>query len=380
MFGVLLAFVLVQPVISVASAQGDGPPTSPRYGPPDQRRDAAGNVFLSTEIITIMANGELPMFYFWYTADENGSLAKFSVSYLMLVEFEDANGDRAFQSNESLYFAPLAAYEWTIQTGSVTDENGSVTEVWLKYTKGGSKSGGMMPPIDPPGMTGGGSVERFEDVTLQFWAHIYLEDYSGEISDEQGVRASYLVAGGTELKIDIEIGNFPFSTETSQVALQSVLREDQAARQQNRERHRYRVREHQGNFTGDSSVDWSAAVGNESRFENRVGTDTQTIQFVDAVDDAALGFYSWLDKAVMTLPGAPEEVVNVTASYLPTGNGLALYLAYPNFNGGSIVHDPSIGLYADQAPRGALPTELVFVAGIGIVVVLIAVAAVIKKR
>lgn len=378
MLGILLAIVLVQPAISVVSAQGGGPPTTAPYGPPDHRRDEAGNVFLSTDIITIMANDEVPMFHFWYTADENGSLAKFSVAYLMLVEFEDLNGDHAYQSNESLHFAPLAAYEWSVQTGSVTDDNGTTTEVWLKYTKGGSKADGMNPAMGPPGTPGEGSVERFEDVTLQFWAHIYLNDYTGEISDDKGVQASYLVAGGTELKIDIEIGNFPFSTETSQVALQSVLREDQAAQQQNRERHRYRVREHQGNFTGDSSTNWSP--GNESRFENRVGTDTQAIQFVDSVDNEGLGFYSWLDKAVITLPGGTEEVVNVTASYLPTGQGLALYLCYPNFDGGSIVHDPSIGLYPDQAPSVGLLPDIVLIAGLGVVVLLVAAAAVFKRR
>ncbi|TFF91845.1 hypothetical protein EU545_02715, partial [Candidatus Thorarchaeota archaeon] len=97
MLGILLAIALVQPAISVVSAQGGGPPTTTPYGPPDQRRDEAGNVFLSTDIITIMANDEVPMFHFWYTADENGSLAKFSVAYLMLVEFEDSNGDDAYQ-------------------------------------------------------------------------------------------------------------------------------------------------------------------------------------------------------------------------------------------------------------------------------------------
>ena len=43
-------------------------------------RDDAGTVWVNTDIITIMANGETPMFHFWYTADEDGSAMTYTVS------------------------------------------------------------------------------------------------------------------------------------------------------------------------------------------------------------------------------------------------------------------------------------------------------------
>ena len=124
-----------------------------------------------------MANDEMPMFHFWYTADEDGSRVRFSSSYQMLVEFEDLNDDGAFQRDEYLYFAPLAAYEWTLTTGEVVVDD-VTTEVWLKYTKSGVKSG-MMDEDSHAALDGRGDIQRFADVTMQIWAHIYLEDYTG---------------------------------------------------------------------------------------------------------------------------------------------------------------------------------------------------------
>jgi hypothetical protein len=374
---VLTVFLLGSIVANVSAQQGTGG-TDPSKEP-EQRRESDGTVIVNTDIITIMANPEQPMFHFWFTADENGTLAKFMMNYLSILEFEDANEDDAYQFDEVLHFAPLAAYEWTLQTGSVEDE-GVTTEVWLRYTKGGIRDGGMAPGGPQGPQHGTGSIVRFEDVTLQIWAHIYLADYEGNITDDHGVQAEYMVAGGSELKMDIEIGNFPFSTETSSVTLETILQERLAVGEQNRERHRFETRERLRNNTFNSSMNWTTTEGNESRFENREGTDVQQIDFVDSVNDVTQGFFSWVDTAVVTLPGGAEEAVNVTASYVPFGEGLAVYLAYPNFNGGSLLHDPSIGLIEDSAPDIPIPIPLPVIAGLGIVVLVVIVVVAIRKR
>ncbi len=348
-------------------------------GSPSQHREGS-RVFITTDIISIMANNQFPLLHFWFTTDDNGTLAKFSLAYVAIAEFEDVNGDGTYQSNETLSFAPLAAYEWTLQTGSV-ESDGTTTEVWLKYTKGGALTDGMMSGMPGHGMNGTGSVEEFEDVTVQIWAHIFLYDYEGNVTDEGGVRATYLVQGSSELKMDIEIGNFPFSTETSMVTLQAMLRENEAIGHETAHRHRYETRERFRNNTGTSDTNWNTQDGNETRFENQNGTCMQRIDFVDDVTGVAQGYFSWLDKATITWPGGETEVVNVTASYVPMGHGLAVNLVYPNFDGGSILHDPSIGLFEDAVPYSTtLPVETILLVVLGATVVIAAAFVFARRR
>ncbi|NWF96333.1 MAG: hypothetical protein HXY34_09330 [Candidatus Thorarchaeota archaeon] len=378
--GAMLLLVMLGSMVPAVSAQGNKPTTtipSPS-GPPDHEKRQDGTVIITTDVVSIMANPQLPMFHFWFTADPNGTVTKFSLTYIMIVEFEDLNEDDTFQSNEVVHFASLAAYEWTVQSGSVVN-NGVTTEVWVKYTKGGARTGGMAPGAPPGAKPGSGSVSLFQGVTLQIWAHIYLNDYVGNVTDDAGIKAHYVVEGGSELKMDIEIGNFPFSSEHSMVALQTLLRENEAEGPQEPNRHRYMTRERTRNNTGRSDVNWNSESGNETRFEGMYGTDVQRIDLADT--STVLGFFSWLDVALVTLPGGSTEAVNVTASYVPTGNGLAVYLSYPNFDGGGVRHDPSIGLYESAVPSTPFHFQDVLVmAALGILVVCVVVAAVRARR
>jgi hypothetical protein len=365
-----------------ASAQGQM--EGPGHMMPDPHRDSMGTIWINTDVITIMSSGEMPMFHFWFTNDDNGSYAKFLAQYVTLIEFEDDNDDGVFQSDEILYHAPLESYEWTVQTGAVTID-GTTTEVWLKYTKSGSIAGGEDPGM--PGHPGQGRMhnqsnqdtDRFEDVTLQIWAHIYLNDYEGTVSDDSGVKATYVVDAATELKMDIEIGNFPFSSEESSVAIETILREDLASNPQNQMQHMYQTQEQTRNVTCNSSTNWSTLSGNETRFQRMNNTDTQTINFVDSESGVASGFFKWVDTATITWPGGTTESVDVNVSYVPIGTGLSVYLAYPHFDGGTLLHDPSIGVYESQAPPDQVNTDYLLFLGIGIVGIL-AIAVGLKRK
>ncbi|MHA2395303.1 MAG: hypothetical protein ACXAC0_01235 [Candidatus Thorarchaeota archaeon] len=344
-------------------------------------------VWISTDVITIMAMEEMPAFNFWYDSDNNGSLARFMAAYTMIAEFEDTNGDDAYQFNETLYAAPLGAYEWTLQTGSIEDQDGTTTEVWLKYTKSGIHDGGseddhMMPGIDMMSPMYGevSDIDRFENVTLQFWAHIYFEDYNVSVSDTEGMSTNYTIAGGTELKIDIEIGNFPFSNETSKVAVQTMLNENMGMGSMMQPSHMFMTNEEFHNFTGNSMMNWSTEFGNETRFDNVMGTHMQQIDFMDVTTRTTQGFYKWLDQAIISWVGGESEIVNVTASYVPTGNGLSVFLAYPNFGNGSILHDPSIGLIEDAGPLTISPVSPLVLSGIAIIAVLVLAVVAIRRR
>ena len=129
---------LIGTMANTATAMGGGMENS-MPGMPDHSRRSDGSVVVNTDIIAIIANSDIPQLHFWYASDEDGSRAKFSTSYVMLVEFEDLNDDGGYQSDEVIHFAPLSAYEWTLTTGEVV-EGGVVTEVWLKYTKSGVRA------------------------------------------------------------------------------------------------------------------------------------------------------------------------------------------------------------------------------------------------
>ena len=364
---------------ALASAQGPGMTHPDDHMPPEHMRGDDGTVWINTDIITIMANGEVPMFHFWYAVDDDGAHAKFETSFVMIAEFEDLNDDGGFQTGEELYFAPLSAYEWTLTTGTIK-EGGVVTEVWLKYTKSGVRTAPLA-DVAPAAMDGTSDIMRFQDVTMQIWGHIYLEDYAGEIFDDHGSHANYTVAGGSELKIDIEIGNFPFSSEDSMVTIQTLQRERIATGtiEPQVHRHRMETRERMRNTSLDSDMNWTTTGGNETRFESMDGTNIQRIDFVDYEAGITQGFFSWVDKAVITWPGGAKEAVNVNATYIPTGVGVAIYLAYPHFDGGSILHDPSIGLYPEGEPTISEPIDLALVSGIG-AVALIAILVVLVRR
>ncbi len=368
------------------SAQGQGSGPGPGSGsdsgsgnmsPPTH--DQEGSIWINTDVITIMASDSLPSFHFWYATDNNGTYAKFLAQYVSIIEYEDQNEDGAYQTSEILNFAPLAAYEWTVQTGTETDAEGAITEVWMKFTKGGSNIGGMMGnqsmPHDYPGQ---GAVSKYEDVTLQIWAHMYLNDYSGSVSNSSGVQATYVVGGSNELKMDIEIGNFPFSSDTASVALEVLLKENLDG---NMTRHMFETREMTRNATANSNMNWSTPSGNETRFQAMNQTHTQKIDIVNTETDALQGFFSWLDVATITWPGGSVETVDVSASYVVTHAGLSVYLSYPHFDGGSILHDPSIGVYEASAPPAeVVPTDYLLIFGIGIIAILAIGVAFVRKK
>lgn len=379
-FGFILSLFIAQPLIIGVSAQGQGSGPGPGSGhmtPPN--RDEQGSIWINTDIITIMASDSFPSFHFWFANDENGSYAKFLAQYISIIEFEDANDDGAYQTSEILNFAPLAAYEWSVQTGSETDSEGAISEIWLKYTKGGSNIGGMMDGMGMPhNYPGQGAISEYEDVTLQIWAHIYLEDYDGSVSNSSGVSATYTVEGSSELKMDIEIGNFPFSSETASVALEVLLRENMDG---NMYQHMFETREMTRNATANSNMNWSTPSGNETRFEQRNQTCTQKIDIVNTESGSLEGFFSWLDVATITWPGGIVETVDVSASYVVTGAGLSVYLSYPHFDGGSVLHDPSIGVYEESAPpAGVVEPDYILIFGIGIIAILAIGVAFLRKR
>ncbi|TET07829.1 MAG: hypothetical protein E3J86_12195 [Candidatus Thorarchaeota archaeon] len=360
---------------------------------PEELRDDDGRAWILTDIMTVMLDPELPSFHYWYTTDVNGSLARFMVNFLMIVEFEDTNGDGVYQPNETLGFAPLDAFEWSLQTGSITNELGQNTEVYASYTKGGLSDDWEDDWFEHwiPGYDEDGPFEdpeyifsQYSELTLQFYAHIYMDDYNGTVSDDDGIKANYTIAGGVELKVDVEIGNFPFTSDTSSVAVLNYLKEDEASTDEFD--HHFRLHEDTGDEDHDSE-DVMEHLGEEfedlDEDDDGNEDDVQEISFIDASTDVTHGFYRWLDKAVITHLNGSQEAVDVDASYWTNGDGLLLWLAYPYFDGGSILHDPSVRLIESASPyvpTNPIDLPVLFFAVIGAVVLIAGIGIAIKRR
>ena len=365
----------------------------------DEHRDSEGTVWIETDVMTVTLDPNMPIYQYWYAGDENGSLARFMVGYMMIVEFEDANADGVYQPNETLSFAPLDAFEWSLQTGQVTNELDEVTELFASYTKGGLSNDweddwfkDWMPEIEeehdnPVALSSEDDSDftRFSGMTLRFYGHIYTSDYSGNITDDSGLVSNYTVEGGMELKVDIEIGNFPFISNTSKVAVLNYLREDIAS--SGEYEHHFKLHEDHGEHEVDSediSDDHGMMFEDHDEDHDGEDDDIQQLSFIDAVTDEVRGLYSWLDKAVVTALNGTETAVDVEASYWTDGNGLLLFLAYPNFDGGSLLHDPSMRLFDTQLsiiqPSGLLNVPMETIALIGIAAAVVVVVGLAIKR
>ena len=61
-----------------------------------------------------------------------------------------------------------------------------------------------------------------------------------------------------------------------------------------------------------------------------------------------VGFFKFVNTALVTYPNGTTKEVSVSASYLENGGMLMLYIGYPYFDGGSLDHDPSIGVLVRQ--------------------------------
>ena len=407
----VMLFLLVSSVATVnafKTSGDDGTPTETETEPPheddddsyeiEERRDEYGTAWIETDIVTVMLNPELPSYQYWFTPDENGSLARFMVNFMMIVEFEDYNEDGVYQPGETLAFAPLDAFEWILKTGTITKEDGSTKEVYASYTKGGLSydweddwfeewmpgwEEEEDPPEDDPSLLASGDLENhtfahFAGLTLQFYGHIYSEDRNGTVATEGGVHAEYTVKGGTELKVDIEIGNFPFISETSKVAILNYLREDVASSDD--VNHYFTLHEEFGDDDHESE-DEMEILG--EKFDDVPDEDIQEISFVEGGTDETQGFYRWVDKALVKNLEGFKEPVDVQASYWTNGEALLLFLAYPNFNGGSLIHDPSVRLLESASPY-VPPTPIdipVMTVAVGSsVVILVAVGLTLKRR
>ena len=186
--------------------------------------------------------------------------------------------------------------------------------------------------------------------------HVYNEDTTLSPTGET-------IEGLTELKFDIIVDNWDFSTNAKGIAIQTYLEEVQ-------NRHRVTVR----NGTNDEN-----------------GNHTRTMMFESDSYSVPVAYFEWATVAdIYNDSEIKIDEIDVGTTYFdelidpPTGGlgfeeGLAhLFLTYPNYGDGyKMVHDPSIGINEEAYSESI---SLFLVPVLSGLFALTAVIAIIKKR
>lgn len=103
----------------------------------------------------------------------------------------------------------------------------------------------------------------------------------------------------------------------------------------------------------------------QTHLEQRIGTQANLrerfkLRFV-APNTTLEGFFKYVPQALVH-DGDTTTVVDVKASYIPAGNHIRLFLAYPYFGNKTLEHDPTLGL--DTMPTLVTSESLLILVGV----------------
>lgn len=271
----LAAVLLMAPAAAGAAAE-------PRYEEGSKRYE------LANDEITVWFQGKKPLLKVFPTENDSRS---YQLHMLRIAEFQDQDGDRAFDENETAAFVNLArADAYDVNTRS--QANAVHVALHMNTTiqdRGGAPDVG---PTQPPL-----GEEPRANLTLRF--HVYgenrtLDTTGGEVTVTPG-----------EVKFDIEVHRWDWRTEDGQLAVVGQL---------------------------------PAGNDTETRYEN--GTERLSVQ----QNGTEIGYTAWQDSAQITTENG-TETVDVKPTVKEQENGTVLMAWAYNATGyESLVHDPTTGV------------------------------------
>jgi hypothetical protein len=255
------------------------------------------------------------------------------VNFRALIEFNDADHNGIFETKELVAKAVLDEGRWT-HTGFYSLPSGS--GVGINFT--------LADPIS----LGPGNTLKAGSVVLIVKAYNTTQTLT--------VDGKPVTVSTAEVKFDVVINSWPFQNSTNMLALQVNM---------------HSSTEHYdfGEISGTESVDGShdeGTVATEHEFHQTSGVEQETRLSTGSITSSStIGFFRFVNKATVTSPSGVTSSVPVTASFKSEAENdggdketfMKLYLAYPNFGQGTLVHDPSVGL------GGGFPTLYLVLAG-----------------
>ncbi|MHA1712645.1 MAG: hypothetical protein ACTSW4_01170 [Candidatus Ranarchaeia archaeon] len=318
---ILINLILVGLILSVNTtsvlAQGNSPGNNGRQ---PIFHSEANNFTVSIDNFTVRINTDThPLFSFW--REENPD-ERYLVHLTDLIEFNDSNQDGVAQPSERTPLGTLALASGTWEVSPIINETEDdlLKAVHFNYTLTG---------IDVP---------FFSGLNLQFRFHLYLENTT---IVSNGIET--FVAGGTELKFDIVIENWPWASADNKLALRLLFVTGQHQTLQ----HRHMVR----NQTQNQAMVW----------ENEANT-TQA--------------YFRYNNQVTLKNSTSMQNRNVTSGLESDLNNPVLYIVYPYFTG-QLVHDPTLGIIETTTEESSpvpsifdIITHPYFVGGLTLIVII----------
>jgi hypothetical protein len=307
-----------------------GTPLARAAETPSGTVDNEGNrIVFTTGSLTATFEGMVPKVTFY---DHNSMVrTEQKVNFRALIEFNDADHNGIFESNELVAKAVLDEGTWT-HTGFYSLPSGS--GVGINFTQAG-----------PMSLQGGTSPLPAGSVVLIVKAYNTTHTVT--------VNGKPVTIGTAELKFDVVINSWPFQNTTNMLALQVNMHsstehfDNQGQDVDSSHDEGAQTTEHQLHQTSDAEQ--------EFKFSSGLITTSSTV-----------GDFRFVNTATVTSPSGATSSVPVTASFKSESENdagdketfMKLYLAYPYFAPGStLVHDPSIGL------GSGFPTLYLIVAG-----------------
>ncbi len=315
----------------------------------DHSIDNQGNrIVLSNGSLTAEFEGMVPKVIFH---DTNGMVrTEQKVNFRALIEYNDADNNGLFESNERVVGLILDEAGWThTQFYTLPGSSG----VGINFTLAGTPN--VVSASD------GHTVATLQPGSIVLVVKAY--NVTTKINTPDG--KSFTV-GKAEIKFDIVIANWPFQNTTDKLALQVNMHS--STEHFDNQGQDIDASHDEGAQTTEHELHQTSDVEQEVKFSSGLITTSSTI-----------GDFRFVNQATVTSPSGQSQSVPVKASFKSeTENDggdketfMKLYLSYPNFQG-TVVHDPSISL------GPGFPTLYLIVGGAAVAVLLAVVA--IRRR
>ncbi len=310
---------------------------------PTAIEDSQGNrIIFTAGSLTAEFEGMVPKVKFYDHAQTMIRVEQ-QVNFRSLIEFNDADGDKVFQSNEKVFQVTLDEARWTHTILSLPGNSG----INVTFTLADPASVGL-----PAGST----------VILMVKAYNTTQTVT--------IDGKSVAIATAEIKFDVIVKNWPFQSTSNMLALQVNMHSSTEHLDFDEQggTHGVDASHDEGTQTSEHQFHETSNVEQETRFSSGPITTSSTV-----------GFFRFVNKATVTPTTGSPYSVNVTASYKSEAENdggdretfMKLYLAYPSFTG-TLMHDPSIGL------GGGIPTLYFIVGGVAVAGLLAVVA--IRRR
>ncbi len=314
--------------------------------------DQGNRIVISNGSLTAEFEGMVPKVRFY---DNQGMFrTEQQVNFRALIEYNDADNNQVFESNEKVAVLVLDAAGWDhSQFYTLTGGSG----VGINFTLRG--------PANVVSASDGSTQHVLQSGQVILIVKAYNTTQTLNTPD-----GKTFTVGRAEIKFDIVIANWPFQNTTNRLALQVNM---------------HSSTDHIGTDeqTGTNDIDTSHSEDSgvaEHQF-HETSDPEQNTKFSSGLvtTSSSVGFFRFVNTATVTSATGGHSTVPVTASYKSEADNdvgdketfMKLYLSYPNFQG-TLTHDPSIGL------GSGLPTLYFIVGGVAVAGLLAVVA--IRRR